>query len=46
MEGDIDSAHVYARINERYCAMQGWRDQFLHIPRAERLQAHGNTGSD
>jgi len=24
MEGDIDSAHVYARINERYCAMQGW----------------------
>jgi hypothetical protein len=24
MEGEIESAHVYARINERYCAMQGW----------------------
>jgi len=24
MAGDIDSAHVYARINERHCAMQGW----------------------
>ena len=24
MEGDIDSGHLYARINERYCAMQGW----------------------
>jgi len=24
MGGDIDSGHLYARINERYCAMQGW----------------------
>jgi hypothetical protein len=24
MQGDIDSGHLYARINERYCAMQGW----------------------
>src|SRR5262245_19117623 len=24
MEGDIDSGHLYARLNERYCAMQGW----------------------
>jgi len=24
MGGEIESAHVYARINERYCAMQGW----------------------
>src|SRR5262245_19197365 len=24
MTGDIDSGHLYARINERYCAMQGW----------------------
>jgi hypothetical protein len=24
MQGEIESAHVYARINERYCAMQGW----------------------
>ena len=24
MAGDLDSAHVYARINERHCAMQGW----------------------
>jgi hypothetical protein len=24
MEGDLDSGHLYARINERYCAMQGW----------------------
>jgi hypothetical protein len=24
MQGDINSGHLYARINERYCAMQGW----------------------
>jgi hypothetical protein len=24
MGGDIDSAHVYARLNERHCAIQGW----------------------
>src|SRR5215472_11527285 len=24
MQGEIESAHVYARINERNCAMQGW----------------------
>jgi hypothetical protein len=24
MAGDLDSAHVYARLNERLCAMQGW----------------------
>ena len=24
MADDIDSAHVFARLNERYCAMQGW----------------------
>jgi len=24
LEGDLDSGHLYARINERYCAMQGW----------------------
>jgi len=24
MKGEVESAHVYARINERYCAMQGW----------------------
>ena len=23
MQGEIESAHIFARINERYCAMQG-----------------------
>src|SRR5215831_5225500 len=24
MAGDIDSAHIFARVNERRCAMSGW----------------------
>src|SRR5215831_6786803 len=31
MEGEIESAHVYARINERYCAMQGWSNVNIRL---------------
>jgi len=40
MEGDIDSAHVYARINERYCAMQGWSSVNIRLdPHAAQAEA-------
>jgi hypothetical protein len=31
MQGDLDGAHVYARINERYCAMRSDRRKIGHF---------------
>jgi hypothetical protein len=31
LEGDLDSGHLYARLNERYCAMQGWSSVHVHL---------------
>jgi hypothetical protein len=44
MEGDIDSAHVYARINERYCAMQGWSSVNIRLD-PYQAQAHEEPDS-
>jgi len=39
MEGEIESAHVYARINERYCTMQGWSSVNVRLdPYAAQVQ--------
>ena len=51
MHDEIESAHIYARINERYCAMQGWTSvnirlepytaqvQQQALPRHEKIRA-------
>jgi hypothetical protein len=39
MQGEIESAHIYARINERYCAMQGWTSVNIRLdPYAAQVQ--------
>jgi hypothetical protein len=39
MGDDIDSAHLYARLNERYCAMQGWTSVNIRLdPYAAQVQ--------
>jgi hypothetical protein len=39
MQDEIESAHIYARINERYCAMQGWTSVNIRLdPYAAQVQ--------
>jgi len=39
MHDEIESAHIYARINERYCAMQGWTSVNIRLdPYAAQVQ--------
>ena len=39
MQDEIESAHIYARINERYCAMQGWTSINIRLdPYAAQVQ--------
>jgi len=31
MAGDLDSAHIFARVNERRCAMSGWSSMTIKM---------------